>query len=372
MAMAFFNRFRKKDNKANNEQLAEVMTDESVAGPTRQTEANDDMPGDIETDAEQVIAPVDNAETLNLKKPSLFEKLKKGLTKTRQNITEKIDTLVKSTKKLDEDFYEELEEILIQADVGVNTSLELVANIKAAVKKQKINEAFEVTRLIKEEIARILDTSAIPLNNSVDKPTIILVVGVNGAGKTTSIAKMAYRFKNDHKKVLLAAGDTFRAAAIDQLQVWADRVGVELIKHQEGSDPGAVVFDSINAARARKADILIIDTAGRLQNKTNLMKEIGKVRKVIDQEMPGAPHEVLLVLDATTGQNAISQAKIFEEATGVTGIILTKLDGTAKGGIVLAVAKELNIPVKLVGVGEGMEDLRDFSARDFADALFAE
>ncbi|MGI5920127.1 MAG: signal recognition particle-docking protein FtsY [Syntrophomonadaceae bacterium] len=302
----------------------------------------------------------------------LFDKLKQGLSKTRQNITGKIETLVKSSSKLDDDFFEELEEILIQADVGVNTSLELVDNIRKAIKKEKINDPSKVTELLKMEVARILDSPAVPLNISAQPPTVILVVGVNGAGKTTSIAKLAHRFKKDNRKVLLAAGDTFRAAAIDQLQIWADRVGVELIKHQEGSDPGAVVFDALGAARARKADVLIIDTAGRLQNKTNLMKEIGKVRKVIDNEMPGAPHEVLLVLDATTGQNAISQAKIFEESTGVTGIILTKLDGTAKGGIVLAVAQELNIPVKMVGVGEGMEDLREFSAQDFANALFAE
>ena len=303
-------------------------------------------------------------------KGSLFERLKTGLSKTRKNLGDKIDSLVKSTKKLDDEFFEELEDILIQADVGMNTSLELVRNIKTAAKKQKVNDPAQVTALIQEEIAILLGANPTPLIISAEKPTIILVVGVNGAGKTTTIAKLANRYKNENLKVVLAAGDTFRAAAIDQLQIWADRVGGELIKHQEGSDPGAVVYDAVSAARARQADVLIIDTAGRLQNKTNLMKEIGKVRKVIEREMPSAPHEVLLVLDATTGQNAISQARIFGEATGVTGIVLTKLDGTAKGGIVIAVVKELDIPVKLVGIGESLEDLRDFSPEIFAQALF--
>ncbi len=317
-----------------------------------------------ETDLEEIAASPENA------KKGLFERFKLGLSKTRQNFGDKIDTLIKSTRKLDDEFFEELEDILIQADVGMETSLELVSKIRATAKKKKINDPNEVSDLIKEAIAEIMNTEQVPLNNAPDKPTVILVVGVNGAGKTTSIAKLANKLKQEKKRVILAAGDTFRAAAIDQLQIWADRVGVELIKHQEGSDPGAVVFDAISAARARKADVLIIDTAGRLQNKSNLMKEISKVRKVIEKEMPGAPHEVLLVLDATTGQNAISQARIFGEATGVTGIVLTKLDGTAKGGIVIAVAKELNIPVKLVGIGEGLEDLREFSPNTFAQALF--
>jgi fused signal recognition particle receptor len=303
-------------------------------------------------------------------KNGIFDKFKRGLTKTRQNISNKIETLVKSTRKLDDDFWDELEEILIEADVGVPTSLELVKNVKAAAKKHKINEPEQVTALIRDEIKSLLETSENRLLINEQQPAVILVVGVNGAGKTTSIAKLAYRFNNENKKVLLAAADTFRAAAIDQLQIWADRIGVDIIKLQEGADPGAVVYDALNAARARKAEVLIIDTAGRLQNKTNLMKEIGKLRKIIEREIPGAPHEVLLVLDATTGQNAISQAKIFEEVTGVSGIILTKLDGTAKGGIVLAIAKELEIPVKLVGIGEGLEDLRDFSAEAFASALF--
>lgn len=302
---------------------------------------------------------------------NLLDKLKKGLSKTRDNTIGKIEALVKSSRKLDDDFWEELEEILIQADVGVNTTIELVDNIKKAAKKQKINESSGVLDLIKEEVQKLLEYNDVPLNISPGELTVMLVVGVNGAGKTTSIAKLAYRFREEGQKVLLAAADTFRAAAIDQLDIWAERVGVEIIKHQEGSDPGAVVFDAMHAARARRADILIIDTAGRLQNKANLMKEISKIKNIIQREIPAAPHEVLLVLDATTGQNAISQAKIFEEATGVTGLILSKLDGTAKGGIILAVEKELRIPVKLVGIGEDLEDLRDFSPQIFTEALFA-
>ncbi|HWQ74890.1 MAG TPA: signal recognition particle-docking protein FtsY, partial [Syntrophomonas sp.] len=303
-------------------------------------------------------------------KKGIFERFKLGLSKTRQNVGGKIDALVRSTRKLDEEFFEELEEILIQADVGMDTSLALVDKIRTTVKKQKINDPLQVTALLQDAVAEVLGSESTPLVVAPAKPTVILVVGVNGAGKTTTIAKLAHKYKQEQHKVLLAAGDTFRAAAIDQLQIWADRIGVELIQHQEGADPGAVVFDAISAARARKADILIIDTAGRLQNKTNLMKEISKIRKVIEKEMPSAPHEVLLVLDATTGQNAISQARIFSEATGVSGIVLTKLDGTAKGGIVIAVARELGIPVKLVGIGEGMEDLREFSPEVFARALF--
>lgn len=284
----------------------------------------------------------------------------------------KVENLIKSFKQIDEDFYEELEDILIQADLGVPTTTLLIKNLRRRVKEKKLNDPGQVKEALKEDIAGLLAESGEPLKVSDEKPTVYLMVGVNGAGKTTTIAKLAHRFKAQGLKVILAAGDTFRAAAIDQLQVWANRVGVELIKHSEGSDPAAVVFDALAAARARRADILIIDTAGRLHTKANLMEEIAKVRRVISREIPAAPHEVLLVLDATTGQNAISQARMFQEATGVTGIVLTKLDGTAKGGIVIAIANELKLPVKLVGVGEGMEDLKDFSPQEFAAALFDE
>lgn len=311
------------------------------------------------------------SEEASSSKTGWLSRFKKGLQKTRQNLSGRLESLIKHSDRIDDDFWDEVEEILIQADVGVETSLELVNKVRQEVKKQKLQEPEQVLELIRQEAADMLKLEeSSELCFSEDGPSVILVVGVNGAGKTTSIAKLAYQFKQQDKRVLLAAGDTFRAAAIDQLQIWADRIGVDLIKHQEGADPGAVVFDALNAARARRADCLIIDTAGRLQNKTNLMKEISKVRKIIEREIPGAPHEVLLVLDATTGQNAISQAKVFTEATGVSGIILTKLDGTAKGGIVLAIARELQIPVKYIGIGEGMEDLKPFAADMFAAALF--
>lgn len=371
--MALFDKFKGKKKGDNGEDINvteisdEVLENEEEDGADNEEEAFEIELSDENPELED--EDLTDDEDGKPAKKGFFEKLKKGLSKTRANINDKIVTLIKSNRKLDDDFWEELEEILIYADVGVNTSLNLVSNIQKKAKKQKLYDSSEVMDLIKEEVTNLFNNydNSINLTSS---PTIILVVGVNGAGKTTSIAKMAHRYKKENKKVILAAGDTFRAAAIDQLQVWASRVGVELIKHQEGSDPGAVVFDAISAAKARKADILIIDTAGRLQNKTNLMKEIGKVRNIIERELPGAPHEVLLVVDATTGQNAISQARIFKEATSVSGIILTKLDGTAKGGIVLAVAEELEIPVKLIGIGEGMEDLRDFSPTDFTEALF--
>jgi fused signal recognition particle receptor len=383
--MALFDRFKKKNEKmqtddANNEIITDAEPEaaeeenspQENISPADTDHENDceDTAADGEAAEEQLTNESEEETPAEKSKRGIFERFKLGLSKTRQNIGGKIDTLIKSTRKLDEDFFEELEEILIQADVGMDTSLALVDKTRTTVKKQKINDPLQVTELLQNAIADVMGTEQVPLNIATDKPTIILVVGVNGAGKTTTIAKLAHKFKQEKKKVVLAAGDTFRAAAIDQLQIWADRTGVELIKHQEGADPGAVVYDAISAARARKADILIIDTAGRLQNKTNLMKEISKIRKVIEKEMPAAPHEVLLVLDATTGQNAISQARIFSEATGVSGIVLTKLDGTAKGGIVIAVARELGIPVKLVGIGEGMEDLREFSPEVFARALF--
>ena len=303
-------------------------------------------------------------------KQGLLTRFKQGISKTRQNIGEKLDHLIKSNRKLDDEFFEEVEDILMQADVGINTTVELVDQLRRQVKKEKLNDTSAVRELLIGQIRDVLGSENQGLTIVPGQLNVILVVGVNGAGKTTSIAKMAHRFKKDDRKVILAAADTFRAAAIDQLQIWADRVGVEVIKHQEGADPGAVVYDAIAAARARSADILIIDTAGRLQNKSNLMKELSKLHKIIDRELPDAPREVLLLLDATTGQNAISQAKIFMEATGVSGIILSKLDGTAKGGIVIAIARELEIPVKLIGLGEGIEDLRDFSPELMARALF--
>ena len=299
-----------------------------------------------------------------------FSKLKDSLSKTRQGFVEKIDNLITGRKSIDESLYEELEEILIQADVGAETAFNLVEDLRRSVKDRRVSEAAEVKPLLQELISGILGQAAAPLAEG-GNPTVILVVGVNGVGKTTTIGKLAYNLKQDGKKVILAAGDTFRAAAIDQLEIWGKRSGADVIKHQEGSDPAAVVYDSLQAARARKADVVVVDTAGRLHTKSNLMDELKKIGRVLSRESPGAPHEVLLVLDATTGQNAINQAKIFGEATGVTGIALTKLDGTAKGGVVIGIKQALDIPVKFIGIGEGIEDLRPFSSSEFAEALFS-
>lgn len=303
-------------------------------------------------------------------KISLFSRLKEGLSKTRVGFIDKVDQLL-TGRTIDEELFEELEDLLIQADVGVETTLLLIDKIKERINAEKIKESSEIQRLLKEEIVGLLLEHYQPLSIGSESPAAIMVVGVNGAGKTTTIGKLAYRFKQEDANVVLGAGDTFRAAAIDQLQVWADRVGVDLIAHQEGSDPGAVAFDTVAAAKARKADVFILDTAGRLQTKTNLMKELTKVHKVVTRELGRELDEVLLVVDATTGQNALSQAKLFSESAPITGIVLTKLDGTAKGGIVLALANELKIPVKLVGVGEQYTDLQDFDPRSFTDALFS-
>ena len=300
-----------------------------------------------------------------------FNRLKDSLAKTRQGFVEKIDTLIHRRKEIDEDVYEELEEILVQADVGVATAMELVEKVRSIVKERRIEDAAEIKPVLKEQIREMLGTGSMPINTYWQSPTVILVVGVNGVGKTTTIGKMAHLYKMEGKKVLLGAADTVRAAAIDQLEVWAERVNVDLIKHREGSDPAAVAYDSLQAAKARGADLLIIDTAGRLHTKSNLMEELKKIGRVLDRAMPGAPHEVLLVLDATTGQNAVNQAKLFGEAVGVTGIVLTKLDGSAKGGVVLGVKHALNIPVKLIGIGEGIDDLRPFDVEEFVEALFS-
>lgn len=303
------------------------------------------------------------------KKVSFFARLKDGLTKTTKAFTDKIDNLFNQYDKIDEDLYEELEEILITADIGMNTTMLIIERLKAELIKRKISEPSLVKPVLKDVIADLLSEKNNPRLNIDKSPSILFVIGVNGAGKTTTIGKVARSLKAQNKEVVLAAADTFRAAAIDQLKVWGDRAGVPVIAQQEGSDPAAVVFDSIKAAKARKSDVLIIDTAGRLHNKVNLMNELAKIFKVIEREFPEAEKEVLLVLDATTGQNGLQQAKLFKEAANITGIVLTKLDGTAKGGIVLAINQELNIPIKLIGVGEGINDLQVFNAKAFADAL---
>lgn len=302
-------------------------------------------------------------------KQSFFQRLKTGLSKTRQGFVEKVEQLV-TGRKVDEELFEELEELLIQADVGVPTAVELVDRLRDRASEEKITEGDALKNLLCDEITAMLKENAEPLKDAGETPYVIMVVGVNGAGKTTTIGKLAYRFKQEGARVLLGAGDTFRAAAIDQLKVWADRVGVDFISHQEGSDPAAVAFDAVNAARSRGCDVLILDTAGRLQTKSNLMAELGKVHRVVQRELGRDVDEVLLVVDATTGQNALSQGRLFSEAVPLTGVVLTKLDGTAKGGIVLALGRELNLPVKLIGVGEKYTDLRDFDPEEFARALF--
>ncbi|GLX71182.1 signal recognition particle-docking protein FtsY [Paenibacillus glycanilyticus] len=297
---------------------------------------------------------------------------KEGLTKTRVALVEKVEELITRRKKIDEEFYEELEEILIGADVGVNTVMTLIDELRAEVKKRKIEQAAELQPILSEKLIGLLKGEQNPgLQMAKSGITVILFVGVNGVGKTTTIGKLAHKFKSEGKSVMMAAGDTFRAAAIEQLEVWGERVGVDVIKQQSGSDPAAVMFDAVQAAKQRGVDVLLCDTAGRLQNKTNLMEELNKIFRVIQREIPDAPHEVLLVLDATTGQNALSQAKLFGEKSGVTGLVLTKLDGTAKGGIVIAIRNELNLPVKLVGLGEKMTDLQEFDSEQFVHALFS-
>ena len=322
------------------------------------------------TEKEEVIeSNLDTTEEVIEEKVSLFNRLKSGLTKAKQGITDKIDAVLNSYTTIDEDLLEELEEILITADVGVNTTMEMIDNLRDAIKSKGLTNPLEVRDELKTLIENMLGEEDSKLNIE-PGPSIILMVGVNGVGKTTTIGKLANRYTKEGKKVLLAAGDTFRAAAIEQLEVWAKRSNVDIIKHQEGADPGAVIFDAVKAAKARKVDVLICDTAGRLHNKTNLMNELGKVFKIVDREYPEAKKEVLLVVDATTGQNAVSQAKTFKEVADITGIVLTKLDGTAKGGVVLAVKSEVDVPVKLIGVGEKVEDLQDFEPKAFTEALF--
>jgi fused signal recognition particle receptor len=305
------------------------------------------------------------------KAEEVTSKFKEGMAKTRDVFVERVEDLFSRRKKIDEDFFEELEEILIGADVGVGTVMKLIENLRAEVRKRKIEEPSELQPILSEMIVALLkgdEQSGLKMAHS--GLTVFLFVGVNGVGKTTTIGKMAHLFKSQGKKVLLAAGDTFRAGAIEQLEVWGKRAGVDVIKQQSGSDPAAVMFDALHAAKSRGVDILLCDTAGRLQNKVNLMEELNKIYRVISREIPDAPHEVLLVLDATTGQNALNQAKMFDEKSGLTGLVLTKLDSTAKGGIVVAIRQELQLPVKFVGLGEKMDDLQQFDTDQFVHALF--
>lgn len=298
----------------------------------------------------------------------IFKKIKEGLKKTRDSVVSQIDSMLKSFTKIDEELFEELTELLVMGDVGIQTAEQITDELRVRVKKEGIKDPNEITKLLQEVVADMLRGDE-ELKIST-KPSIILVIGVNGVGKTTTIGKLANNLKKQGKSVLLAAADTFRAAAIEQLEIWADRSGCDIVKQNEGSDPAAVIYDAISAAKARNTDVIICDTAGRLHNKKHLMEELAKIGRVIDRELPDADKEYLLVLDATTGQNAVNQAEQFSKATGITGIVLTKLDGTAKGGVVLAIKNGLGIPVKYIGVGEQIDDLQEFVPEDFAKALF--
>lgn len=345
-----------EEEEIKNVEDADIQAEEE----TREEETIDEVDGDGRQDSDQEEGQ---------EKMGIFARLLAGLSKTKDNITGRIDSLLKSYTKIDEELLEDLEEILITADVGVTTTMEIIDRLRDMIKERGVKDPLEVRDLLKEIVASILKevNSELDINPG---PAVIVMVGVNGVGKTTTIGKLAQRYKKDGKKVMLAAADTFRAAATEQLDIWAKRIDVDIIKHHEGADPGAVVFDAIKASQARKVDLLICDTAGRLHNKANLMNELGKIFKIIDREYPEAKKEVLLVVDATTGQNAVSQAKTFKEVANITGIVLTKLDGTAKGGVVLAVKSEVDVPVKLIGVGERAEDLQSFDADSFTDAIF--
>lgn len=300
----------------------------------------------------------------------LFEKLKSGLAKTRDNLTDKVNEILNLAVTIDEDLYEELEEMLITSDIGVETSMEIIERLRKKIREEKINDPSKIKPVLKSVITEMMKKNEKVNEREVTFPKVMLIIGVNGVGKTTSIGKIASKYKQEGRRVLLAAADTFRAAAIDQLEVWSNRASVDIVRHQEGSDPAAVVFDAIQASKARKIDVLICDTAGRLHNKKNLMDELGKINRIIDKEYNEVKKETLLVLDATTGQNAVIQAKQFMEVCPIDGIILTKLDGTAKGGVVISINKELKIPVRYIGVGEAIEDLQEFNAEEFVEALF--
>ncbi len=401
--MGLFDRFRKKKQ---DEDIEEELTEQTEEAPvpeealapeetnvpeevsedTASDEISEETPAEIVEDipADDIIEETeeacdDEADEEEAEQPSeeaseeehkmgFFEKLKNGLKKTKDGFLSKIELLMNSFTKIDEDFFEELEEMLILSDIGAETSMDICDKLRAAVKRTGATDPNDVKQLLKDIIAEIL-TGGNELDLS-SKPAVIMVIGVNGAGKTTTIGKLSANLKCQGKKVIVAAADTFRAAAIEQLNVWTDRAGVDIVKHAEGSDPAAVVFDAISAAKARNADVILCDTAGRLHNKKHLMEELKKIARVILRELPDAKIETLLVLDATTGQNAVNQAKLFSETADITGIALTKLDGTAKGGIIIPIKNELGIPVKLVGVGEKIDDLQPFIPEDYVNALF--
>ncbi|WP_027339992.1 signal recognition particle-docking protein FtsY [Halonatronum saccharophilum] len=361
-------RKKKKKEELVDEQVVQVVEEikeieEDLGEKKEEVEVEEKIEEKVGEKAEQKLNEVEEKE----EKVGFFSRLKKGLSKTRKGFVSQVEDLFSRFSSIDDELYEELEEILIQADVGVNTTMKLVDDLRDKAQEEKIKEPSDLTNIFREQLIELLNQEE---EEEEDKPTILMVVGVNGAGKTTTIGKIGQKFKAADKKVLLGAGDTFRAAAIDQLKVWSSRVGIDIISHQEGADAAAVAYDAVQAAKSREVDLLIVDTAGRLHTQSNLMEELKKVRRVIDREAGDMRVEVLLVLDATTGQNAISQAKLFNEAVNVDGIALTKLDGTAKGGVVIAIKEELGIPIKLIGVGEGAEDLQDFEPESFINALF--
>ena len=382
--MGLFDKFRKKKNNAENvdeqaehteqepieeqsENVAEETVPETTSDEVTVTDENEESVAEPEQ-AEELPTESEEQSEEEPKKASGFHKLKEGLKKTKDSFMAKVKQLINSFTKIDEDFFDELEETLILSDIGAETSADICDKLRAEVKKTGTTDPNEVKQLLKNIISEMLTgDNELKLDT---KPSVIMVIGVNGAGKTTTIGKMAANFKKEGKKVIVAAADTFRAAAIDQLNVWTDRAGVDIVKHTEGSDPAAVIFDAIAAAKARGADIVLCDTAGRLHNKKNLMEELKKIARVISRELPDASVETLLVLDATTGQNAVNQAKLFNETAEITGIVLTKLDGTAKGGIIIPIKNELGLSVKLVGVGEKIDDLQSFVPEDYVNALF--
>lgn len=380
--MAIFNWFKR--NKKNKEEIEEIKdevieTEESLEEETNSIKEEikeniEEITEEISEIAEEFVQNLFGTEEVEpepeqpIKKQGFFAKIKSGIAKTRDSILNGIENVLSGFTKIDEELFEELEEALIMSDIGTQTSCFIIEKVRQIVKAEKIKDVAEIKQAIIKVITEILqeDTDEFELKS----PSVLLIIGVNGVGKTTTIGKLTNNYKKQGKKVILGAADTFRAAAIDQLQVWGERNGVDVIKHQENSDPAAVVFDAVQASKARKADLLICDTAGRLHNKKNLMEELKKISRVINKEHPNAQIETLLVLDATTGQNALQQAKLFSEVADITGLVLTKLDGTAKGGIIIAIKNELKIPVRFIGVGEGIDDLRPFDAKEFSTALF--
>lgn len=350
------------------ENLDEEYNETSIEINNGEDLVNEEPEKEFQIEKDFIEESLENSEP---EKIGFFAKLKKGLDKTRKDMSVKFNTIIGAYVKIDDEMLEDLEDILISADVGMETTMKLVDNLRENIIENKVNDPNMVVPLLKEETLKLMDIDKSSELNLGDK-SIILVVGVNGVGKTTTIGKLANRFRKEGKSVLVAAGDTFRAAAIEQLKEWGNRANIDVIHQNEGSDPAAVIFDAIEAAKSRNIDVLICDTAGRLHNKQNLMKELEKISNVIETKYPEATRETLLVLDATTGQNAINQAKTFKEAANITGMVLTKLDGTAKGGVVLALQSELGVPIKLVGVGEGIDDLQNFNSKDFVEALFEE